>query len=257
MRYQNGEFKSWRVRDGLAAENIHGLVVDHPGEMSGSRFASRFQRFRNGVFETIDLPTGTRYLRAMADGHRRERVGRHFRRQPVAHPRRCGDRRNRTHPGWFGIHSLPVRHVGRGAVDWLRRAGGGGAGGGIARFKDGKYARFTTREGLHDNFISQIVADKCDRLWLAGNGGIFRSVHDRAFHRWPMTSPMAARRGCARSFTAVRRDCPACKALMTRFRPRRAACDGRIWMAMRTGLAVVHTENIRDNPERRRCWSNA
>jgi signal transduction histidine kinase/ligand-binding sensor domain-containing protein len=50
----------------------------------------------------------------------------------------------------------------------------GTGGGGLGRLKDGgEMANFTTREGLTDNTISQILADDEGNLWLGGDLGIF------------------------------------------------------------------------------------
>src|SRR6185437_14259097 len=65
IRFQNGEFTSWHTSNGLAGENIHGLMIEHPADVWIS-FASHLQRFKDGVFQTIDLPIGARYFRAMA-----------------------------------------------------------------------------------------------------------------------------------------------------------------------------------------------
>jgi ligand-binding sensor domain-containing protein/signal transduction histidine kinase len=45
-------------------------------------------------------------------------------------------------------------------------------GGGLSRWRDGHLATFTTRDGLPDNTISQILGDDDGRLWLGGNHGI-------------------------------------------------------------------------------------
>jgi ligand-binding sensor domain-containing protein len=51
---------------------------------------------------------------------------------------------------------------------------GTGGGGGLSRLQrvDGKVATFTTREGLPDNTISQILEDDAGKLWLGGDRGI-------------------------------------------------------------------------------------
>jgi signal transduction histidine kinase len=48
----------------------------------------------------------------------------------------------------------------------------GTAGGGLNRWRDGRLSTFTTREGLIDNTVSQILEDDARRLWLGGNRGL-------------------------------------------------------------------------------------
>ena len=48
----------------------------------------------------------------------------------------------------------------------------GTADGGLSRCAAGTFATFTTREGLPDNTISQILEDDAGRLWLGSNRGI-------------------------------------------------------------------------------------
>lgn len=50
----------------------------------------------------------------------------------------------------------------------------GYAGFGLGHLKDGGYRRFTTDNGLHDDYISQIKHDDDDRLWILANRGLFK-----------------------------------------------------------------------------------
>jgi signal transduction histidine kinase/ligand-binding sensor domain-containing protein len=54
----------------------------------------------------------------------------------------------------------------------------GTLGGGAARFKDGRIVNITSRHGLVDDVISQIVADDLGHLWLGSNRGIMRLKRD-------------------------------------------------------------------------------
>jgi ligand-binding sensor domain-containing protein len=50
-------------------------------------------------------------------------------------------------------------------------------GGGLNRFRDGRFRAVTTRDGLFDDFISRILEDDNGRFWLLGNRGIFWVSH--------------------------------------------------------------------------------
>jgi signal transduction histidine kinase/ligand-binding sensor domain-containing protein len=45
-------------------------------------------------------------------------------------------------------------------------------GGGMARYRDGRFQRLTTRQGLFDDALSAVVPDDLGRLWLMGNRGV-------------------------------------------------------------------------------------
>jgi signal transduction histidine kinase/ligand-binding sensor domain-containing protein len=49
----------------------------------------------------------------------------------------------------------------------------GYAGDGLGHLKDKIYQRFTTKDGLHDNYLSQIQHDHNGNLWIASNRGLF------------------------------------------------------------------------------------
>src|SRR6185295_7523327 len=46
--------------------------------------------------------------------------------------------------------------------------------GGLNRFKDGRFARYTTDEGLFSNGVFQILVDDADNFWMSSNQGIYR-----------------------------------------------------------------------------------
>src|SRR5262249_37481487 len=132
----------------------------------------------------ISLPPGTRYLRALAEDTAGNiwvgtSEGRLF-------SIKDGVSRDETEQVQGTASSIRCLSTTSDGALWI-----GYAGSGLGRFKDGKFAQITTKQGLHDNFISQIVADKQDRLWIAGNGGIFqvsmaelsRVADDIAAHR--------------------------------------------------------------------------
>jgi signal transduction histidine kinase len=120
----------------------------------------------------------------------------------------------------------------------------GYAGWGVGRLKGGSYSRITTAQGLNDDYISQIIDDGQGWLWFAGNHGIFRvqleQLNAAAEHSLSRVRSITYGRG---------EGLPNLQANYDNHPAVIRARDGRLLLAMRTGLAVVHTENIRDNPE--------
>ena len=49
---------------------------------------------------------------------------------------------------------------------------------GLFRFKGGKFARITTKDGLFDDVVSAILEDNRANFWMSGNKGIFRVAQD-------------------------------------------------------------------------------
>lgn len=239
-RYQNGQYRQWQTSNHLSADFVHGILVSRSGDV-WLNFANHVQCLHDGKLKTFDLPRNTRYLRAMAEdasgaiwGASSE--GRLF---SIKNGELTDETQRVQGNGAKSIHCL---HATSDGALWI-----GYAGAGLGRFKNGKYACITTREGLHDNFISQIVADKLDHLWLAGNAGIFQvSMEDVS----RVADDLAAgRKSRLRSVVYGRAEgLPSLQPTYDTIPAAIRSRDGRVWIAMRTGLAVVHSENIHDNP---------
>jgi len=69
--------------------------------------------------------------------------------------------------GVFAPFPIRCLHVTTDGALWI-----GFAGRGLGRIKDGRFLHVGTREGLLDNYVSQILSDDKGRLWLAGNRGL-------------------------------------------------------------------------------------
>jgi signal transduction histidine kinase/ligand-binding sensor domain-containing protein len=240
VRFKDGQYKSWRMRGGLASDTIHGLLVTRAGDV-WINFTSRIQRFSAGEFENIDLPEGTRYLRAFTE----DTVGNVW--AGTTEGRlffiKDGQVTDKTEQVQGEAISIRCLYTSSDGALWI-----GYAGGGLGRYKAGKYVRITTKEGLHDNYISQIVEDKLDRVWLAGNAGI-QEISKKELSR-VADDLLAGRKTRLRSALYGRSEgLPSLQANFDTTPGAVRTLDGRVWMAMRTGLAVVHTENIQDNPD--------
>ena len=236
LKYENGQFKNWRTRNGLASDSIRGLLVSSSGDMLLA-FSSALQRLHAGKIEDVNLPSGNRYLRAMAEDTAGNiwvgtSEGRLFRVTGT-------DVTDETEHVQGGASSIRCLYCTADGALWI-----GYAGFGLGRFKGGSYSRLTTKQGLHDDFISQIVADQMDRLWMAGNGGVFQVPIKE------LSDVAEGRSDRVRSVLYGRTEgLPSLQASYDAVPGATRSRDGRIWIAMRTGLAVVHTENIHDNPQ--------
>ena len=111
-------------------------------------------------------------------------------------------------------------------------------GGGVGRWKDGRFARLGREQGLTSLDVAQIVAD--DRaLWLGTDAGLIRL--DRAEAEAVLEGQAARVRPVAirsdeGSFTVTASACGWLPAVQTR--------GGEIWMPMGTALLIVHPEKM-------------
>ena len=117
------------------------------------------------------------------------------------------------------------------------------AGQGLGRLKNGRLFQFRTGQGLWNEYISQILPDDRERLWIACNRGIFRvalseleAVAEGRASR--VRSVVFGRGEGVPNLQATFGICPA--AAQTR--------DGRLLMPMLTGLAIVEPSVPRKNP---------
>lgn len=120
----------------------------------------------------------------------------------------------------------------------------GYGGQGLGRLKDGRFSRCRTDQGLHDDYLSQIISDGHGRLWFAGNQGIFsvreKELDELAAGRATRVNPVAygqqdglPRLQASHGFTpGVLR-----------------AKDGTLWFAMESGLALLKANELKENPE--------
>lgn len=119
----------------------------------------------------------------------------------------------------------------------------GFAGQGLGRLKAGRFFHFRSAHGLWDEFISQILTDDQDRLWLAGNRGIFQLAQTE------LEAVAEGRESRVRSVVFGRGDGVANLQATFGISPAAAQTrDGRLLMPMLTGLAIVEPRLLRKNP---------
>jgi signal transduction histidine kinase/ligand-binding sensor domain-containing protein len=235
FRLQAGGFQVWQPPDGLAGWSVHSVLVGSNGGLwIGINSPNVVQELHNGTFHTFPAPPAARALRAMAedaagtlwlgsaDGQLLRVSGdRLVRESAVQESRPMSIRR---------LYATPDGSL------WI-----GYAGFGLGRLKAGRYARITTMQGLNDDYISQMVSDNQGWLWFGGNRGIFQVWQP------DLDDFFAGRLDAVRSIALGRsQGLPSLQASSEGFPGAIRSRDGRLWIPMRTGLAIAHPENARD-----------
>jgi signal transduction histidine kinase/ligand-binding sensor domain-containing protein len=241
FRWKDNRFLEWGDARRMTGQTVHTLVVATNGDVwIGEDSPVSVQRLRAGELQDFKVPPDIRVIRASAQ--------------------------DAAGNIWFGSSKgVLLRAEGERLVDETARTMGdpqpirclyatpdgslwiGFAGWGVGRIKNGRYTALTARQGLHDDFISQIVADERGWLWFGGDRGIFKvrqaeldavceGTDDRV--RSVHYGPGDYGHGDGRpSLQANFGNSPI--ALRSR--------DGRVWLAMRTALAVIDPDKVPRN----------
>jgi len=116
-------------------------------------------------------------------------------------------------------------------------------GGGLNRFRDGKFTAVTTKDGLTDNFVSRILTDEQDKFWILGNRGIFsvsrQSLND--FADGKIKSVFCGNYGVADGMLSSEGNggnSPSGWKMR----------DGRLWFPMIKGIAIIDPKTINPSP---------
>lgn len=234
FRWRDGHFTNLNLREALQEKSLRALLVSRQGDLWISTDASdAIYRLRDGKLHSFSLPPGRRFVRAMAE----DAAGNFWAGASdgllvrVTGDELVEETSRTTGLSIRGLYATPNGDL------WL-----GFAGGGVGRLRDGQLQRFTTEQGLPNDYVSQILRDDRDSLWFAGNQGIFQ-VRERDFDdvsRGIVTrlTPMIYGRGEGMPGLQASFDyAPA--AVQTR--------DQRLIFTMLSGLAEVRLERIRLN----------
>ncbi len=236
-RWKDGAYSSWRRVNGLASREIHGLVVARNGDVwLALSTPDVVQRLRNGKLDTFPMPEGIRVIRAIAeDGAGNIWVGSS---KGLLVRIRDGVVTDETAATTGAPLSIRCLHATPDGSLWI-----GYADEGIGWWKDGRFHHITAADGFPESNVSQIVADGSGWLWFAGDHGIFKvrqadleglalgRVSNTHFIRYGQSEGLF-------SLEANFGDSPGA----TRTR------DGRVWIPLRTALAVIDPTRVREDP---------
>jgi len=238
QRWENGKFVPWGDTNRMKSQTIHTLVVATNNDLwLGEDSPVTVQRLHNGVLQDFEVPPDVRVIRASAQ----DAAGNvWFGDSQGALLRAAGDRLVDETAATMGSPQ-PIRclYATPDGSLWI-----GFSSLGVGRIKDGRYSAIRARQGLQDDGISQIVADDRGWLWFGGDRGIFKvrqeeldGVCDGKLNRVRSVNYGPAEYGLVEgrpSLQANFGNSPI--ALRSR--------DGRIWLAMRTALAVIDPDTV-------------
>jgi ligand-binding sensor domain-containing protein/signal transduction histidine kinase len=211
--WSEGRLKSFGPAENFTAAFVLSITEDKNGDLWVGTALGELRRYRDGRFETFRPADSLTDEAAVATA--------------AAHP--VGER-------WidvlFGGERFWALHADADGVIWI-----GTLGGGLLRFENGRFTRFTPRDGLPSEHVSQILEDDEGQLWLGTRKGIAR-VRKSGL---AAGSPDFITYGKADGLPAL--ECsegnqPAC------WRGR----DGRLWFSTVKGVAWVDPKTVPHNP---------
>lgn len=232
FHWKDGRCSHWDHSDGLGSDDVRAILQSSAGDVFiASDNPSHLQQLRDGKLQTLKMPVSHRSLRAIVEDNKGNVwIGS----ADGVLMRVAGNQLLDETPGVEKrLLSIRCLYATPDGALWI-----GYAGWGIGRLKDGKFVRISSEQGLNDDYVSQMVADDEGWLWCAGNRGMFRvslaQLDDFANNRLKTVRSIAYGPAEGENLQANYEN-GSCA-----FR----SADGRLYFPMRTGLAIVHTENV-------------
>ncbi len=240
-RWMDGKLvSSTSIANGLAHECVNVLSATEAGDLwvgteSADTLQHALQRERGGHWKTFGLPNRTgRILSMAADAGTNvwaaTSTGQLLRVVDAAFV----DETARTLATRQAIRCL---HLAPDGSLWI-----GYAGRGVGRLKAGRFSLCQRQDGLHNDYISQMVSDGRGRLWFAGNQGIF-SVNQRELDAFcDGDLPRIRSVGIGRN-----EGLPGIQAGHGFWPGAVASSEGQLWIPMQSGMAVIQTSGLTDD----------
>jgi len=238
MRWKDDRFVDWGDAQRIIGQTLHTLVVATNGDLwLGEDSPVAVQRLRDGQLQDFEVPPAVRVVRASAQ--------------------------DAAGNVWFGTSQGSLLRVeGNRLVDETARTVGepqpirclyatpdgslwiGYVGTGVGRIKNGRFVTIGVRQGLHDDYISQIVADGRGWLWFGGDRGIFKVRQSELDKVCEGTIPRVRSVHYGPSEYGQGEGRPSLQANFGNAPVAMRSRDGRVWLAMRTALAVIDPDKV-------------
>ena len=233
---KDGNFDTIGETQGLSTRSIHRLLATHDGDLwVCGESPDAIQVLHNGEFKDVAIPGGMRRLRTLTE-------------DAAGNVWLGGDRGAllRITNGQVIDESALTTNFQKTIRCFRPTADGtlwiGLAAGGLIRLKDGHVARVDVAQGLYVGAIDQILDDGLGSFWFGSDQGIFRvrekDLNDVADGKVPVLwSIHYGRSEGLPSVQAHYGDWPGAL----------RSTDGRLWIPMRTGLAIVDPKKLHED----------
>lgn len=242
--WQDNHLNSWTPKEGLMGHTIVALLAGSTGDLWIGEYGppnSGVQCLHDGELETLKMPKSVGRITAFAeDAATNIWVGTAA--GTVMQVK--GDSLEKNPAITSSNRAILSLYATRDGALWI-----GYEGFGLGRLKDGKFSRVGTEQGLYDDHISQIIADDEGWFWFGCERGIFKVKGEE------LEAVLDGRVAQLRSIYYGRNEglssMEANSVNVAPYVSSRALCDrdGRLWIPMRTALAVVNPHVLREKPE--------
>lgn len=237
-RLQQGRVTHWGKAEGLAGNFIRSLLVGSDGDVwIATYLPNGLHRLHNETILPLKMPPEIHALRAMAqDAEGTVWLGSWWGEllrvqgdQVVLDAATEVGQRN-------PIRSLLTTPDGSLWIGYADR--------GLGHLKGGRYSRITTAQGLGEDHISQMLEDGQGRMWFAGTRGFFR------VNRTELLDLVGGKAKRVRSISYAASEGVSSPQASYDFQPgAMLSRDGKLWVATRKGLALIHAESLRENSQ--------
>jgi ligand-binding sensor domain-containing protein len=167
-RLREGKTKQFTTRDGLCANDIKSIIEGKNGELWISSYGGGVCRFRDGSFKTFALDHGLPSLK-VRESYKDKTGAIWF--ATLEGLVKIKDEKITVYKVKDGLSSdriFPMVEDRHGNL-WI-----GTEGGGLNRFREGRFISFTTKNGFSDDDVKCIYEDKEGSLWIGTTNGLTR-----------------------------------------------------------------------------------
>jgi signal transduction histidine kinase/ligand-binding sensor domain-containing protein len=170
--WADGQFKDPGFQASLHQKSPRSLLVTSKGDLwIGTDSPDVLYRLRGEKLQSFNLSPGYRYIRAMAE----DAAGNFWAGASDGLLVRVTDDALVDETAKSSSLSIRCLHGAANGDLWI-----GYANAGVGRLRNGSITRFSTDQGLPNDYVAQILTDNRDGVWFAGNQGIFK-VRERDF----------------------------------------------------------------------------